>query len=243
MDSNQDFFASLATRIKASIIDGAIVLTLFILIPVTIGAFFPNEFPLVGVAMFAPALLLEPLLVTYSGATIGQSIFGLRVVRVDTRSNCNLFISFFRYLAKTILGGISLIYMLFSKRHQAIHDHLANTVVIISPKKLEKNPQLKKHGEVEQALNHGYSYPSAIRRFIFFIVWYIIISFFLGIMFEIGAVIFIHGYTLESDNLPEVLDIIMSIVLGIAFISLAVIASKGLIPGARRKKIQIAAKS
>lgn len=242
MDSNQDIFASLATRIKAGVIDGFILLSLFIFIPVTIEAIISDDVPFKGIAMFAPIFLLEPLLVAFLGATIGQSIFGLKVVRIDTRCNCNLFISYIRYFAKTILGGISLIYMLFSKKHQAIHDHLANTVVIISQKKLDENPQLIKYGETEQTLNHGYSYPSARRRFIFFIVWYIFISIFLGMVFEFGAIISIPGYTLESDELPYFLDNILSIVLAIVFISLGVFASKGLLPGARRKKIQFVEK-
>ena len=236
MDSSQDIYASLATRVKASIIDGFVLLTLFIMVPVTIGTFISSESPFKGVAMFAPILLLEPLLVTYVGATIGQSIFGLKVIRVNTRSNCNLFISFFRYLAKTVLGSLSLIYMLFSKKHQAIHDHLANTVVIISQKKLNKNPQLMKYGETEQTLNYDYIYPSAIRRFISFIGWYAFVGIVLVTASDMVATRLIPGYPQNSDKLPEIFDNSLSIALAIIFISLAVFASKGLLPGARKKK-------
>lgn len=243
MTTNSDIYASLATRIKASIIDGLILITLFLSTPMVIGVFSNNDSPIKAIAMFAPLILLEPILVTYLGSTIGQYIFGIKVIRVDSRSNCNLYVSFFRYVAKTILGSISLVYMLFSRKHQAIHDHLTNTVVLISQKKLEKNPQLFKHGEMEQTFNHDYAYPSAIRRFILFIVWYFLACIVLGIVVEVAAVAIIPRYTIDDGKLPEVVDNILSILLAIVFIALAVVASKGCLPGARRKRLIIDDKS
>lgn len=236
MDTNRDVFASLATRIKASIIDSIILISLFISIPMVIDNFLNSESPIKIFAMFAPVLFLEPILVTFLGATIGQHVFGMEVVRIETQSNCPLHVAFFRYIAKAVLGSMSIIYMLFSKKHQAIHDHLAKTVVLISRKKLENNPEIAKYGEMEQTLNQDYSYPSAIRRFIFFFVWYMVTCIVLGIVFEVGAVLTIPGYTLESDKFPEYLDIIINTVSAILFISLAVFASKGFLPGAKRKK-------
>ena len=243
MGTNPDVFATLATRIKASIIDSIILLALFVTIPMVIGDFLHGDSLLKAFAMFAPILFLEPILVAYLGATVGQRVFGMEVVRVDTRSKCPLHIAFFRYIAKAVLGSISVVYMLFSKKHQAIHDHFAKTLVLISQRKLERNPGIAKYGEYEQTLDHNYSYPSTIRRFIFFIVWYVFALTALGIVFEVGAILTIPGYSLESDKLPEFLDNIISIVLAIVFITLAVFASKGYLPGARRKKIVIGNKS
>jgi uncharacterized RDD family membrane protein YckC len=233
MNSNQDIFASLATRIKASIIDSIILMALFISIPMVIGAFSNSESTIKAVVMFAPLLLLEPFLVAYLGSTIGQFVFGIKIVRVDSRSNCPLFASFFRYLAKTVLGGVSLIYMLFSRKHQAIHDHLAGTIVLISRKKLEKNPALAKYGEAEQTLSREYIYPSSFRRFILFVVWYIFSANIIGTVTEIVATMAISGH---AGRLPDFVDMLLSIVLAVVFIALAVLAAKGYLPGARRKK-------
>ena len=232
----RDVFASLATRIKASVIDSIILLAIFILIPITIGEDVNSDLPLKAFAMFAPVLFLEPFLVAFSGATIGQHLFGIEIVRVDTRSKCPLHIAFLRYLAKVILGGISLIYILFSKKHQAIHDHLAKTFVLISKKKLAKNHQIEKYGEIEQTFHNEYSYPSAIRRFLVFIVWYLVTVFLLGIAFEVGAIYTVPGYSLESEKLPEFLELILSIFSTVIFIVLAVFAAKGFLLGAKRKK-------
>jgi uncharacterized RDD family membrane protein YckC len=239
MDKNKDIFASLSTRIKASILDCIILMALFISIPMVIGNLLDTDSPIKVFAMFAPVLLLEPILVAFSGATIGQHFFGMEVIRVNTRSKCPFHVAFLRYLAKAVLGSISLVYMLFSKKHQAIHDHLAKTVVLISQKKLEKNPEMAKYGETEQTLIADYSYPSAIRRFILFIVWYIVSVVAIGIFFEVGAILIFPDYTIESEKLPEFYENILSIVFAVVFITLAFFASKGFLPGARRKKNKI----
>lgn len=238
MSTNQDVYASLATRIKASIFDSTILLFLFISLPVVIGSFTTNESPIKAAAMFAPLLLLEPLLVTYFGATIGQLIFGAKVIRVNSRSKCPIYLSLPRYIAKILLGGLSLIYMLFSRKHQAIHDLIFGTIVLISPKKLEKNPELAKHGELEQIFSRDYIYPSAIRRFLIFILWYILTAIIIAIATEAIAIIGIQEYTIDSSKLPAFIEIALDIILAGVFITLAVLASKGYLPGARRKKHQ-----
>ena len=68
-----------------------------------IGTFLHGDSLFKAFAMFAPILFLEPILVAYLGATVGQRVFGMEVVQVDTRSKCPLHIAFFRYLAKAAL--------------------------------------------------------------------------------------------------------------------------------------------
>lgn len=234
MNANQDVYASLATRIKAGIVDGIILIGLFVSIPLLMHAMTKDGSPFTGVAMYSPLLLLEPFLVAFLGATIGQWLFGLKVMRVATRSNCPLPMAFVRYIAKGLLGSISMIYMLFSKKHQAIHDHMAGTVVVISENKLLKNPDLARYGEVEQTLSSSYDYPSGIRRFIFFILWYALLCFALGVVVEVVALTTVDGYA--GDRFPEPIEAGMRILFAVLFITLAVFAAKGYLPGARRKK-------
>ena len=56
--------ATLLRRIKANSIDGFVVLALFVLSPLAVGAITGRETGLNGVVMFAPLLVLEPLLVS-----------------------------------------------------------------------------------------------------------------------------------------------------------------------------------
>lgn len=237
---NQDqvLYASLPRRIKAGIIDGVILLALFILCPLIIGTLTGSNSRVNGLAMFIPPLLLEPFLISYLGFTFGQYVFGIRVVRNDTGKNCPLIASFARYYTKIILGGFSMVYMLFSKKHQAIHDHVAKTIVILSEARINKNPEFAQSGEKEQIFEEDYVYPSPLRRFAFFLIWLIPVSIGYGIIVEVAALLMLPGYTLDTKKLPKVIDVVTNIIGLIIFFGLAILASKGSLPGAKRRKLE-----
>lgn len=231
-------YATLPRRIKASIIDGMVLLTLMILSPVGISALLGRDTGANAVFMYMPPLLLEPLLISFFGATLGQYIFGIQVLRVDSGVKCPLAASFVRYFIKSFLGLFSMLYMLFSKKHQAIHDHVANTVVVLSRKKIERDPDFASYGESEQDLeaDTAYHYPSVIRRFSFFCLWAVAAGIFVGMAAEILALLFIPSYTMETEKLPQQIEVIINVIVCILFVALAVLAAKGCLPGARRKE-------
>ncbi len=239
MANNQRLFATLPRRLKASIIDGIILLSLFIISLLAIGAVIDNETVLKPIAILAPVLLIEPLLITYLGFTIGQYIFGIQVVRVTGHSKCPLLVSFVRFYTKILLGSLSLVYMLFSKSRQAIHDHLAKTIVVLSKRKLEMTPEFAEHGESEQILEEEYTYPTPIRRFGLFVLWYVVVSIVFGILIEAVALLTVPEYSIDTDKLPESIDTASGFVLSILFFVLAVLAAKGYLPGAKRKRKEL----
>lgn len=238
MLSTNILYATLPRRIKASIIDGVFVLALFILSPMAIAAITGRETGLNALAMFAPLLVLEPLLVSLCGFTLGQYLFGIQVVRQDTGGKCPLFASFMRYYTKALLGTLSIAVMLFSKKHQAIHDQVAQTLVVLSRKRIEKDPEFAQYGEREQMHEDDstFAYPSALRRFSFFCLWMIVASILYGFIAETAAQILLPGYTIESESLPKPIEIAVNAIYSILFISIAVLASKGYLPGAKRKQ-------
>jgi len=235
MDGSQVLYATLPRRIKASIIDGIVLLTLFILSPMVIHFLLGNDTGLSAVVMFAPPLFLEPFLITYLGFTLGQYIFGIQVIRADTGGKCPLMASFGRYCTKGLLGGLSMVYMLFSKKHQAIHDHLAKTLVVLSSEKIKQNPDFSNYGEREQTFEGDYSYPSALKRFVFFFLWLIPVSIVYGFIIEGAALLLLPGYTIETEKLPNGIDTATDLIGSLIFIALAILASKGYLPGAKRK--------
>jgi uncharacterized RDD family membrane protein YckC len=241
MNCNQVLYATLPRRIKASIIDGVVLMALFILCPLAIGTMTGSETGLNAIAMYTPPLLLEPFLISYLGFTLGQYIFGIQVIRLDNGEKCPLVASFARYYTKLLLGSLSMVYMLFSKKHQAIHDHVAKTLVVLSHKKIEQNPEFAIYGEKEQDFENDvtFAYPSILRRFVFFCIWIVVASIAFGILFEGAALLILPGYTLDTDKMPKQIEVAANLLYSIMFISLAVFASKGYLPGAKRKKKEI----
>jgi uncharacterized RDD family membrane protein YckC len=237
-NQNEVLYSSLPRRIKAGIIDGVILLALFTLCPVIIGKLMGSNSRINGLVMFIPPLLLEPFLISYLGFTVGQYVFGIRVLRSDTGKNCPLITSFARYYIKILLGGFSMVYMLFSKKHQAIHDHVAKTIVVLSETRIYKNPEFAEHGEREQNFEGDYIYPSSIRRFGFFLIWLIPVFIGYGLIIEGIALLILPGYTLETEKLPHEIEYASDIIGSIIFIALAVVAAKGYLPGAKRKKLE-----
>lgn len=74
--------------------------------------------------------LYEPLMVSISGATIGHQIFKIKVRRVNTNKKINLFQAILRFVSKALLGWVSFFTMITSKKNQAIHDEIANSIVV-----------------------------------------------------------------------------------------------------------------
>ena len=234
MTDRQYLFATLPRRLKASIVDGILLLVLFIVNPLIVGMVSDNTL-WSRIVMFAPLLLLEPFLVTYLGFTPGQYLFGIQVVRTEGHPTCPLGVSFARTYTKYLLGGFSLVYMLFGEKYQAIHDHLAKTVVVLSKRKLETSPQFAQYGEMEQVFEDAFTYPSPLKRFGVFLLWYLLVIFVVGIPIELAATRTIPRYSV-TGRLPEPLQIMHDTFFSVVFFSLAVLAAKGRLPGAKRKK-------
>jgi len=132
-------------------------------------------------------------------------------------------------------------YMLFSKKHQAIHDHAAKTLVVLSSKKIKKYPEFAEYGETEQEFENDvtYTYPSALRRFGFYCIWILIAGIAYGLVIEGAALLLLPGYTLDTEKLPKEIELATNLLFSLMFIGLAVLASKGYLPGAKRKKKEI----
>ncbi len=236
MDTTQVLYATLPRRIKAAIIDGVVLLSLMILSPLSISMLVGRD-AANGVLMYIPPVLLEPFLISFLGFTLGQYIFGIQVISVHDGGKCRLPASFLRYFSKTILGSLSMVFMLFSKKHQAIHDHLAKTLVVLSRKKIEQNPEFANNGETEQNFEAdiSYNYPSVLRRFIFFCIWAVIALIIVSIVAECSALLLVPGYTINTEKMPKHFEVAFNLIYSVLFIGFAIIASKGSLPGARKK--------
>jgi uncharacterized RDD family membrane protein YckC len=76
-------------------------------------------------------ILYEPLLVSYTGGTLGHWYTNLRVVDDRTGGNLSLRTAFIRAGIKAVLGAYSFVVMMATRRNQTLHDLLTRSTVQI----------------------------------------------------------------------------------------------------------------
>ena len=123
-------YPRLYRRIQAAIIDSTIFLVILlgagmILAPIEIHGGF--KFGGVAILLF----ILEPGLVSITGGTIGHHLRGLRIQDHWYGTNLNIFRATIRFLVKFLLGWLSFVFILLTKKHQAIHDKISGSVVVL----------------------------------------------------------------------------------------------------------------
>ena len=128
--------ATLIRRTWAALADANLLVAWILLI--AIAHPFPEWLPgpLRIAAWFGLPLLLEPIMIRFFGHTAGQGILGLRVVSAGatTHSMPKLIL---RHLSKVLFLGFSLLFVPFSPRRQALHDHLFETSVVFADESIQ----------------------------------------------------------------------------------------------------------
>lgn len=123
----------LLTRIKSMLADSVVVIILMIIASIILNALQIESGLVRGITLLL-ILMYEPIMVTID-RTIGQRMMGLRVRNYEKLAddhapqNINIFFSILRYLAKVLLGWLSLLTIHSNTYGQAIHDKVGNSVM------------------------------------------------------------------------------------------------------------------
>ncbi len=124
-------YSTLIRRVQGLLIDSVVVCVVLVVSLVVAGQLkLTNENHAVFIA-FIPFVFLEPILVSVTGGTVGRHIIGLRVRKVFEDKNINIFVTVIRSILKILVGTVSLVFVLTTKRHQAIHDLLSRSIVVV----------------------------------------------------------------------------------------------------------------
>lgn len=173
MQDNKIRYPRLSRRIQAILLDSFVV-------PVSaLGALilvsqFTEQGIYSAIAACLVIFILEPLLVSTTGGSLGHHVFGIRVINKNHGGNINIFSALIRFIAKIILGFFSLVIYFTTTKYQAIHDYLAGSIVVIKhPERFDDFEALKKR-VIEQP---GYLYPSKFRRVILIAVYNLLLLF------------------------------------------------------------------
>ncbi len=231
--TSEILYPNLGRRIKAVLVD-SIIFTILIMTLIPFLAKFEFYNTIIKLlVLFSPFFILEPLMVSLTGGSIGHHVLKIRVRDADRDKNINIFLASLRSVVKLLLGGISLILVLFTKKHQALHDMITNSIVTIN----DSNPLAEQEGLKERAFREeGYSYPSIIRRF-FIILFY---NFALFIFVSIISSFFISEPCVDIDDCNTKEEIYLAILGVFWVIGIILIITKGIrarLFGCRRKPV------
>lgn len=117
-----------------------------------------------------PVFLLEPGMVAFTGGTVGHHLYKIRVTRMSGVGNINILAATLRFIAKTALGWLSLIFVLVTSKHQSIHDLAARSLVVHCDATTLPSYEVLVERTIE---NESYEYPSAWRRVAMIICYFI----------------------------------------------------------------------
>lgn len=219
-------------RVKGMLLD-SLILGVLIYSPVFVVVELGIESPaLKALFMLIPALLFEPLCVCFSGGSIGHHYAGLQVADAKSGKKLNFFMSLVRFLIKIPLGLVSLVSILITKRHQAIHDYLSHSVMIF---KLGASAP-EHHKLIERSVEEMADGPSVFRRLVvilaFCSLWLIVIGFVLTLAASKKC---IENPDFCSQTENSMANSITLLALGVIFI-LVILGLMSKLPGAYHKK-------
>lgn len=224
-------FAPLSKRLAALLLDSVFIAFYFALTLMLISSLSITSKTLESLLIIGICLSIEPCLVAFSGATLGQHVLKLKVRKLAKNKKLNILQAYWRSVTKIIFGLPSLLTVLSSRKHQAIHDMLAASIVVLNAEGVSKASYILREREDQTELYH---YPSVWRRLVMMIVY-------IGLLFlaMACATYFLFGdacldYRRCSDW-EQVLNFFLSAGFWIALFVLINYCWKARMPGCQRK--------
>ena len=161
-------YSKLHRRIKALLIDG-LVLGLCLFITIFSVAAMEVSSPLIeSLIILVITVSIEPLCISFTGASIGHHLAGLRIRRSTEDKHLSLPLSYLRFIVKLSLGTLSLVSILTTRKHQALHDLVSRSIVV------HRSPeQLSAHHIVAERVDNttDFIFPSKTQRCVLIMVY------------------------------------------------------------------------
>jgi len=219
-------------RIKAMFLDSTINSLIFIsmvLISIGLGI---EESSIKIATIILPVILFEPTMIWLTGGSLGHHYSGIRIVGKNTGKNLFIINGILRFLLKSSLGLISLVSMILTNKHQAIHDILANSVVVFK----NEDEALDRHKLKPRKIVYYDQKPSIIKR-IMVILAYCFVTFFMWSLvlgFSVSKSCIEKGICSDSEHiLLEKFTLLLLVI----FLVIVILGLLSKLPGAYYKKI------
>ena len=183
--ASQDvLYPRLIRRVQAVLIDWVLLITIFYTWLATLSVFGESHLLVKIFALVLPVMIIGPGLVTFTGGTLGHHIKGLRIRDSECDENIGLFRATVRALLRTFLGWLSFVFILLTKKHQALHDYVTSTIVVLRrPETLPAHEKLGVRTSDEHEIlsfpkrdDVEYLYPSKVRRILAILLYGLLIT-------------------------------------------------------------------
>lgn len=227
-------YPRLIKRVRAVLIDSVLipVVTMTILI---IGVSMGVSSPIAKVMLLIfPVFILEPCMLAFTRGTIGHHLVGIKVTKRNGIDKINIFAATVRFLAKLLFGWFSFVFVFTSKKHQAIHDLVAGSIVTHRDASQLPQYDILQERVVEET---GYKYPAIWKRLLT-IAAYCVITIVLVAMVTAFA---ISDACLEStrycSGLDRLITLFVNIIFLLSFGAIIILGWKSRLYGCRRKKL------
>ena len=125
-------YARFSRRLRGIVVDWIIAMTVIfgaVFVAVTMAN--DNFSRALGLVVIVALLLYEPVLVSFTGGTLGHYSTNLRVVDDRSGGNVSFLKACARLVIKAVLGGYSFVILAATRRNQAVHDLLTRSTVQI----------------------------------------------------------------------------------------------------------------
>jgi uncharacterized RDD family membrane protein YckC len=225
------YYPNFNRRVKAALVDSLIFALLTVsIVPILAGI---NSIPdwLRIILILSPFFILEPVLVSYTGGSPGHHLFKIRIRDIGSDTNISILSATVRFLFKILLGLISLFFILFTKKHQAIHDLVVKSIVVLkNPEAYAENEALEERTFEEPS----FTYPSIIQRILVSLVYFVAVAVITANILGL----FMSDACVEKDicsPMDDAIGYICAIIWIISFMYLVVAGLKGRLYGCRRK--------
>ena len=125
-------YARFSRRFRGLVLDWMILMAiLFGALTLTSTVRNDNFSRVLGILVIAVLLLYEPVLVSFTGSTLGHYFANLRVVDERSGGNVSFLKACARVVIKGVLGVYSFVTLAATRRNQAVHDLLTKSTVQI----------------------------------------------------------------------------------------------------------------
>ncbi len=188
-------YARFSRRLRGIVVDWIIAMTVMfgaVLLAVTIGS--DNFSRALGIPVLLALLLYEPVLVSFTGGTLGHYFTYLRVVDDRNGGNVSFLKACARVVIKGLLGWYSFVVMMATRRNQAVHDLLTrSTVQIRDPAKASPHQYITERTEFAHS-----GMPSGWRRLVLICCYLLLI--FAAYMDVLAGIVAVGGLSSRCAN-------------------------------------------